>query len=184
MFHAVSYWKKVTFGTVRRELVHLDEGWGAWLSPLDIAESLLHMSYYKCSRDSDSVMDIHLSEVQLAVMRALWTEREATTATVHEIMGKPRSLAYTTVATLLSRLEKRGVVRSTKLGRERVYSPLVSEADVKHHMVSDLVANLFRGDPQALMSHLVTGTDFDDGDLETIRQLLADRPGEQEEQGR
>jgi predicted transcriptional regulator len=116
--------------------------------------------------------DIRLSELQLEVMRALWSEQEATTATIHERMGKPRSLAYTTVATLLSRLEKRGVVRSRKDGRERVFEPLVSEAEVKQHMVSDLVAKLFRGDPRALVSHLVKDSEFDAADLETVRRML------------
>jgi len=116
--------------------------------------------------------DVHLSEVQLEVMRALWAEKKATTATVHERMGKARSLAYTTVATLLSRLEKRGLVRSEKDGRERVFEPLVSESEVKRHMVADLVATLFRGDPRALVSHLVTDSEFDAADLEAVRRML------------
>jgi len=118
--------------------------------------------------------NIHLSEVQLAVMRALWGEQKATTATVHERMGKPRSLAYTTVATLLSRLEKRGLVRSDKDKRERVFEPLVSEDEVKQHMVSDLVSKLFRGDPRALVSHLVTDSEFDESDLKTVRRMLSE----------
>jgi BlaI family transcriptional regulator, penicillinase repressor len=120
--------------------------------------------------------DIGLSEVQVAVMRVLWNARKATTAAVHERMGKPRSLAYTTVATLLTRLEKRGLVKSKMDGRERVFEPLVSEADVQRHMVSDLVSNLFRGDPSALVSHLVRDSEFDAADLETIRRMLAEPP--------
>ena len=118
--------------------------------------------------------DIRLSEVQVAVMRVLWNEKTATTATVHELMGKPRSLAYTTVSTLLSRLEKRGMVRSSKDGRERIFEPLVSEAEVRRHMVSDLVTNLFRGDPGALVSHLVKDSEFDAADLDSVRRMLAE----------
>ena len=121
--------------------------------------------------------DVHLSGVQLEVMRALWTEKKATTAKVHERMGKARSLAYTTVATLLSRLEKRGLVRSQKDGRERVFEPLVSESEVKRHMVADLVSKLFRGDPRALVSHLVTDSEFDSADLEAVRRMLREDRG-------
>jgi predicted transcriptional regulator len=78
------------------------------------------------------------------------------------------------VATLLARLEKRGLVKSQKDGRERVFEPLVSEADVKRHMVSDLVAKLFRGDPRALVSHLVKDSEFDAADLETVRRMLGE----------
>lgn len=115
-----------------------------------------------------------LSEIQLDVMRALWQTGQATTAAVHEQMGKPRSLAYTTVATLLHRLEKRGLIRSWKEGRERVFEPLVTEAEITRRMVSDLVSKLFRGDSQALVSHLVRESELDDGDLETVRRMLAD----------
>lgn len=124
--------------------------------------------------------DIHLSEVQLAVMRALWDEKSATTARVHERMGKPRDLAYTTVATLLSRLEKRGLLKSQMDGRERVFEPLVSEADVRRHMVSDLVGKLFRGDPRALVSHLVRDSEFDAADLETVRRMLTEQSKDRE----
>jgi BlaI family penicillinase repressor len=119
--------------------------------------------------------DFHLSEVQLAVMRALWDEGRATTAAVHERAGKPRSLAYTTVATLLSRLEKRGLVRSAKDGRERIFEALVSESEVKRHMVADLVAKLFSGDPRALVSHLVQDSEMNERDIETVRRMLAER---------
>jgi BlaI family transcriptional regulator, penicillinase repressor len=114
-----------------------------------------------------------LSDIQLLVMRALWDTGRATTAEVYERVGKPRSLAYTTVATLLTRLEKRRLVKSVKDQNERVFQPLVSESDATRSMVSSLVATLFKGDPSALVSHLVKDGDFTKDDLETVRKLLA-----------
>lgn len=116
--------------------------------------------------------DIHLSEPQLAVMRALWSAGRATTAAVHDRAGRPRSLAYTTVATMLARLEKRGLVRSVKEGRERVFEPLITEDDVKRQMVSSLVSGLFHGDAGALVSHLVRDAEIDAGDLDAVRKML------------
>jgi BlaI family penicillinase repressor len=116
----------------------------------------------------------HLSAVQLSVMRALWEVGSATTAAVHERVGKPRSLAYTTVATLLSRLERRGLVTSRKDTRDRVFEPVVTEDEVKRQMVSNLVTTLFRGDPRALVSQLVSDNEIDEGDLDTVRRMLAE----------
>jgi BlaI family penicillinase repressor len=115
-----------------------------------------------------------LSAIQLAVMRALWELGAATTAAVHERVGKPRSLAYTTVSTLLTRLEKRGLVTSRKDVRDRVFEPVVTEDEVKRQMVSNLVATLFRGDPRALISQLVSDEEIDEGDLDTVRRMLAE----------
>jgi predicted transcriptional regulator len=108
-------------------------------------------------------------------MRAVWALGPATTATVYERAGRPRGLAYTTVATLLSRLEKRGLVRSRKDGRERAFEAVVTEDRVTRSMVTGLIAKLFRGDPRALVSHLVQETEIDGADLEDLRRAFAER---------
>jgi predicted transcriptional regulator len=76
------------------------------------------------------------------------------------------------VATLLSRLEKRGVVEARRDGRMLVYRPCVTEAQVRRNMVSSLIAQVFRGDPKALLAHLVSERDVAQGDLEQVRALL------------
>jgi BlaI family penicillinase repressor len=116
---------------------------------------------------------VRLSEVQLVLMRALWQEGRATIPAVYERVRKRRSMAYTTVATLLKRLENRGLVQRDKQGREHVFEALVSEDAVKRSMVSDLVTNLFRGDARALLSHLVQDAEIDEDDLKTVRRMLS-----------
>ena len=117
---------------------------------------------------------VRLSDIQLALMTALWKERSATTVTLYEQVGKPRALAHTTISTLLTRLEKRGLVKSEKVGGERVYQPVAKSADVTRSMVSSLVATLFRGDPAALVSHLLEDSDFEAKDLAKVRKMLKD----------
>lgn len=116
--------------------------------------------------------ELQLSEVQLAVMRALWELDEAPTASVVKQVASRRKLAYTTVATMLSRLEKRGLVESRQEGREKIYRPLVTEDEVQTSMVSGLVSRLFRGDPAALVSHLVRRDEIGEDDLERVRDML------------
>lgn len=118
--------------------------------------------------------DVQLSEAQLAVMRALWLTGEAPTAKVAEHVGRERKLAYTTVATMLSRLEKRQLVASRQEGREKIYRPLISEDEVQTAMVSGLVSRLFKGDPAALVSHLVRRDEIGEDDLERVRDMLKD----------
>ncbi len=113
-----------------------------------------------------------LSEVQLAVMRALWNSGQATTAEVVALVTRQRELAYTTVATLLTRLEKRGLLVSVSHGRERLYTAKVSRNQVESDMVTGLVNRLFQGDAGALMSHLVQHKEVSSDDLEQAKQLL------------
>ncbi len=113
-----------------------------------------------------------LSELQLAVMRVLWSRGEATTAEVVADLAAQRGLAHTTVATLLTRLEKHGVVAQRRDGRTWVHRALLSEAEVQRSMVAGLVAALFAGDSAALVAHLVREDEVTPGDLAAIRARL------------
>lgn len=113
-----------------------------------------------------------LSDLQLAVMRVLWSRGEATTADVVADLAVERGLAHTTVATLLTRLEKRGVVGQRRDGRSWIYHARSSEAEVQRSMVADLVASLFAGDSTALVAHLVSADEVTSGDLAAIRARL------------
>jgi len=115
--------------------------------------------------------DIVLSDLQLELVRVLWRSGELSVAEVTEALAD-RDLAHTTVATLLTRLEKRGVVAARRDGRMLAYTACVSEAQVRRSMVSSLIAQVFRGDPKALLAHLVSEREVAQGDLEQVRALL------------
>jgi len=115
---------------------------------------------------------VHLSELQLTILRVLWKRGEASTAEVVEDLGARRGLAPTTLATLLTRLAKRGVLGQRREGRTLVHRALVSEADVQRSMVADLVANLFKGDASELVAHLLREEEVAPGDLAKVRARL------------
>lgn len=119
------------------------------------------------------VDDVALSELQIAVMRVLWSQPEASTADVAQALAEQRGLAHTTVATLLSRLEKRGVVAARRDGRQLVYRAVASEDQVRRSMVAGLLSSVFGGDAPALVSHLVRESEIGADDLERIKRLLA-----------
>jgi predicted transcriptional regulator len=113
-----------------------------------------------------------LSDLQLAVMRALWRRGEASAAEVQAALAPERDLAITTVSTLLTRLERRGVVSHRSEGRLFLYRATVSEPEVRRSMVGTLVDSLFAGDPAAVVSHLLDAHDVSPGDLDRIRDLI------------
>ncbi|OHE82315.1 MAG: BlaI family transcriptional regulator [Lysobacterales bacterium GWF1_69_6] len=116
--------------------------------------------------------DIALSELQLDVMRVLW-RGDSSVADVAAALADSRGLAHTTVATVLTRLARRGVVAARRDGRQLVYRATVSEPQVRRSMVGDLIQSLFKGDPRALLAHLVSEKDVAPGDLAKVQALLA-----------
>jgi BlaI family transcriptional regulator, penicillinase repressor len=114
-----------------------------------------------------------LTDLQLALLRVLWARGEATVQDMVEALRPERDLAPTTVATLLSRLEKRRVVSHTTRARQYVYRARVSESAVRASMVNGLTDTLFGGDVAALMSHLLDARAVSPGDLDRVRDLIA-----------
>lgn len=113
-----------------------------------------------------------LTELQIALLRVLWERGEATVSEIADALRPGRSLALTTVATLLSRLEKRGIVDHETRSRQYHYRALVTESAVRRSMVEELTEQLFDGDVTALMSHLLSAREVSPGDLDRLKSLL------------
>ena len=126
---------------------------------------------------------IQLSDLQLEVLRVFWDRYEATAAEVHAVLQRTRELAPTTVSTLISRLEKRGLLQHRIDGRQYVYSACIAEQDVRSSMVQRLTDFFFRGDAGALLTHLVTSRDFNPEELEAVEHLIRARESNEEGDG-
>ena len=113
-----------------------------------------------------------ITDLQLDILRVLWEREEATVAEVHGAMPSHRSLASSTVATLLARLEKRGLISHRTVGRRHVYRAAISEEQVRSSFLDTVTDGVFGGDIAALVSHLLDARSVSPGDLERVRQML------------
>jgi BlaI family penicillinase repressor len=113
-----------------------------------------------------------LTELQLTILRFLWQRGEATVAELWEALYEERGLAQTTVATLVARLQRRGIVARRTRDRQYLYRATITEADVQHSMVSELTERLFAGDPAALVNHLLSASDMSPGDLARVKRMI------------
>ena len=118
-----------------------------------------------------------LGDLQLVIMRVLWARGEATSAAVHAALLPERWLAPTTIATMLRKMEAKGVVAHRQEGRQFVYRATVAEGEVSRTMVGDLVERLFAGDPLELVHHLVREGELDLEELEDLRRQVEGKGG-------
>ena len=115
-----------------------------------------------------------LGDLQLAIMGILWRRTEATVSAVHAALLEERGLAPTTIATMLVKMEKKGIVDHRTEGRKFVYRPTVSEQTVRRSMVGELTHRLFSGDPAALVSHLLSEQEIESTDLAELKRRVAE----------
>jgi predicted transcriptional regulator len=113
-----------------------------------------------------------LTAPQLEILRVLWERSEATVVEIQQALGAERPLASTTVATLLSRLEKRGLVAYRTEGRQYVYRAILQERDAQQHALVEVTRGLFAGDVASMVSQLLSSHELRPGDLARVRALI------------
>ena len=121
-----------------------------------------------------------LASLQLAIMRILWEKEAATVSEVRDALAaEGRELAYTTVATMLAKMERKGQVGHRAGAKAFVYHPALRQEQVSRSMVTDLAERLFGGDVPLMVSHLLDGCELTAAELTRLKDLI--RKKEQEE---
>jgi predicted transcriptional regulator len=114
-----------------------------------------------------------LSESELAVLKTLWDVGAGTVREVNaELSRRGRRWAYTTVQTLLTRLEHKGCVESIKETVAYTFQPTVSRDQLLQRRLSDLEAELCEGATSSLVHALVSSKRFTAEDIAHFRRLL------------
>lgn len=116
-----------------------------------------------------------LGDLQLRIMQVLWDRGEATVAEVHETLGSRPRLAYTTVATMLRKMETRGLVGHRTEGRTFVYRASVAAERVSGNMAEHVLDRLFQGSLATLVNHLLTAREVSPDELAKLERLIAER---------
>ncbi|WP_152052347.1 BlaI/MecI/CopY family transcriptional regulator [Tautonia marina] len=123
-----------------------------------------------------------IPDSELDVLRILWDRGQAT---VREVLDASkaagRQWTYATVATLLDRLEQKGMISSDRSELAFVYTPKIAAQDVRRKRVENLVDKLYQGEPGLLVLHLLQQHRLAPEHAEQIRALL--EQGEPESQG-
>ena len=110
-------------------------------------------------------------------MQVLWSRDEASVTDVQSAITG-RRLALTTVATLLVRLEQRGLVSHRAEGRQYIYRTRVSPVEVRETVTRELLRNLFDGDVAAFVSQLLDARKLTREELSDLQRLVRSKlPG-------
>ena len=111
-----------------------------------------------------------LSDVQLSIMTALWQIEKGSVAQVLSALTD-KSYARTTVATMLTRLEKQQFVICKKQSGGNVYYPLVELQEVQQSSISQLLKNFF-GDRKSNLVSFLLDQNVSEQELQQVREML------------
>lgn len=117
---------------------------------------------------------IRLTKLELQIMESLWTHGPSSVREVQERFPEASRAAYTTIQTMMYRLEaKKAVRRTKKIGNAHIFAAVVSRAAAQRRLIDDFLG-LFGGQAQPVMAHLIQTGKFTLDDVREAERLIRD----------
>jgi predicted transcriptional regulator len=115
-----------------------------------------------------------LTPQELAIMKVVWQLDKATVRDVYEALREKRSVAYTTVMTMMKILEEKGYLKKSLVERAYLYRPAKPRQQVVGAMVRDFVDRVFDGAAGSLLLHLAKDGRLSKDERQRIRRIIED----------
>ena len=114
----------------------------------------------------------NLTEQELEIMKVVWERKAATVREVYEALRERRTVAYTTVMTMMNILETKGHLVKRPEGRAYVYEPSQERSEVVGGMLQDFVDRVFDGAARPLVLSLIRERKLSKADLEAVSRMI------------
>jgi BlaI family penicillinase repressor len=120
------------------------------------------------------VPEPRLSALELRIMSELWNRGSLSIREIHEAVARRDKPAYTTVQTMVYRLEAKGALRRTrKIGNAHMFEATTTQVSVQTRLLKELLG-LFGGNARPVMAHLVEMGKISEADIADAHKLLAE----------
>jgi BlaI family transcriptional regulator, penicillinase repressor len=115
-----------------------------------------------------------LTSLELQIMEAMWSQGRLSIREIQEAFPAASRPAYTTIQTIVYRLEEKGAVRRVrKIGNAHIFEAAVSRQDARGRLIDDLLS-LFGGRTQPVMAHLAESGKLTLDDIRETEKLIKD----------
>ncbi len=124
-----------------------------------------------------------LTAAQSEIMEIIWELGEVSASEVRRVLCRSRAVARNTVRTLLERMEEKGWIRHREDGRTFLYSAAQPRQTTMGQKVQEVVETVCGGSAEALVTALLDYRGLSSGELDRIRQMLAQARATKKEKG-
>ncbi len=119
--------------------------------------------------------EVRLGRVELQIMNVVWERGTATVHDVKDTLSRGRKPAYSTILTMMRKLEAKGYLEHDVDDRTYVYRPAISKKAVRHGILGDVLDRLFEGSPSVVLNSLVEQDRVSEKEFRKIRKLTKER---------
>lgn len=122
---------------------------------------------------------MELSDFELEVMQILWRLGESSAPDIHKEIEQCRDVAYSTVKTIIDRLEKKGALkRTSQKGRTIFFEASIDKTQHRKPLIKDFINRVFLGKSKPLVAHILEEEELSKEDIQYLEAILKERKKE------
>jgi predicted transcriptional regulator len=126
----------------------------------------------KMSNNENKALLKILGPLELEVMKVIWSAKECTVQHVLTELNKQNNYAYTTVMTIMNRLDKKGILTRKKMGKGYVYKPYYSSEELIQQNSSEHVEHLLQHYGDIAITQFVDAVGHNPDQLNKLKELI------------
>jgi predicted transcriptional regulator len=116
--------------------------------------------------------EIRLGRLEMQIMNVVWEKGKATVHDVKDALGKGRKPAYSTILTMMRKIEAKGYLEHDVDNRTYVYRSTISQNVARRSILGDILDRLFDGSPALLLNSLVEQNQVSKEELDQLKKLI------------
>ena len=117
--------------------------------------------------------EIRLGKLEMQIMNVVWDKGQATVHEVKDALSQGKKPAYSTILTMMRKLETKGYLEHDVDYRTYVYRAAISRQAARHGILGDLLDRLFEGSPSLLLNSLIEQDRISEKEFRDIQKLLS-----------
>jgi len=119
-------------------------------------------------------LKLFLGELQAECLEILWNLGKGTVKDVLEIFKKRgKNYAYTTILTEMQNLEKKGLLRAERIGKQNLYIPLIKKEEFLNKKLDELLSPLLEEYPELVAMNFIKKTKLSEKEKKKILEILS-----------
>ena len=116
--------------------------------------------------------NISIGDAELEIMKVIWNSAEPVTSLDIGEQVEEMGWKKTTIATFLTRLEKKGAISAEKRGKLYYYTPIISQDEYKNAQTNGLIKSLYNGSAKDFALAFFRGQQLSDDDIKELRAIF------------
>ena len=119
-----------------------------------------------------------LFESEWAILEAVWDLEPCAAPMVQEALHKTKKWSYSTVKTIMDRMEKKGLLHKEKLCNLNLYRSAITQTQAQKREVMKTLKRAFQGTLTPMMQFLLEHEDIPEGELNDLERVIKQKKRE------